>query len=202
VTFEVVSMPLGVYGTNCYVVAQPDSPDAVVIDPGDTPETVARVVDDRGWAPRGILVTHGHIDHIGGIKGLADAYDIEVWAPRGEAARLREHETAPYEPQHLLDGDETVGIAGIEFRTFSVPGHSPASIAYATEGIVFSGDILFAGSIGRTDLEGGDMDTLVASIGRLMDALPGETIVASGHGPATTLERERQTNPFLGALRS
>jgi glyoxylase-like metal-dependent hydrolase (beta-lactamase superfamily II) len=83
-----------------------------------------------------------------------------------------------------------------------VPGHSPASIAYATEGIVFSGDILFAGSIGRTDLEGGDMDTLVASIGRLMDALPGETIVASGHGPATTLERERQTNPFLGALRS
>jgi len=148
------------------------------------------------------VLTHYHIDHIGGIKGLADAYDIEVWAPRGEAARLREHETAPYEPQHLLDGDETVGIAGIEFRTFSVPGHSPASIAYATEGIVFSGDILFAGCIGRTDLEGGDMDTLVASIGRLMDALPGETIVASGHGPATTLERERQTNPFLGALRS
>ncbi len=94
------------------------------------------------------------------------------------------------------------GLAGIEFRTFAVPGHSPASIAYATDGIVFSGDILFAGSIGRTDLDGGDMDTLVASIGRLMDAMPGDTVVASGHGPATTLERERQTNPFLGTLRS
>ena len=94
------------------------------------------------------------------------------------------------------------GSPGSSFRTFSVPGHSPASIAYATDGIVFSGDVLFAGSIGRTDLEGGDMDTLVASIRRLMDALPGETIVASGHGPATTLERERQTNPFLGTLRS
>ena len=201
-TFEVVSMPLGVYGTNCYLVAQPGSSDAVVIDPGDTPETVARVLDDRGWSPRGILVTHGHIDHIGGVKGLAEAYDVEVWAPRGEADKLREHQDAPYEPQHLLEGDEIVGIAGIEFRIFSVPGHSPASVAYATDGIVFSGDVLFAGSIGRTDLEGGDMDMLVASIRRLMDALPGETIVASGHGPATTLERERQTNPFLGTLRS
>ncbi|HVG69132.1 MAG TPA: MBL fold metallo-hydrolase, partial [Gaiellales bacterium] len=133
---------------------------------------------------------------------VVDAYDVEVWAPRGEADRLREHQDAPYEPQHLLEGDETVGIGGIEFRTFSVPGHSPASIAYATDGIVFSGDVIFAGSIGRTDLEGGDMDTLVASIRRLMDALPGETIVASGHGPATTLERERQTNPFLGTLRA
>jgi len=202
VTFEVVSMPLGVYGTNCYLVAQPGSSDAVVIDPGDTPEAVTRVLDDRGWSPRGILVTHGHVDHIGGVKGLADAYDVEVWAPRGEADRLREHQDAPYEPQHLLEGDEIVGIAGIEFRIFSVPGHSPASVAYATDGIVFSGDVLFAGSIGRTDLEGGDMDMLVASIRRLMDALPGETIVASGHGPATTLERERQTNPFLGTLRS
>jgi glyoxylase-like metal-dependent hydrolase (beta-lactamase superfamily II) len=202
VTLEVVSMPLGVYGTNCYVVAQPESSEAVVVDPGDTPDTVARVLDDRGWTPRGILVTHGHIDHIGGINGVADAYQIEVWAPRGEAVKLREHESAAYEPQHLLEGDETVELAGISFRTFAVPGHSSASIAYATEGIVFSGDVLFAGSIGRTDLEGGDLDTLVASIGRLMDALPGETIVASGHGPATTLERERQTNPFLGALRS
>jgi len=82
-------MPLGVYGTNCYLVAQPGSSDAVVIDPGDTPETVARVLDDRGWSPRGILVTHGHIDHIGGVKGLAEAYDVEVWAPRGEADRSR-----------------------------------------------------------------------------------------------------------------
>ncbi|MFI5050079.1 MAG: MBL fold metallo-hydrolase [Gaiellales bacterium] len=201
-TLEVVSMPLGVYGTNCYLAALPGSADAVVVDPGDTPEAVARVLDDRGWSPRGILVTHGHIDHIGGVKELADTYDIEVWAPRGEADRLREHETAPHAPEHLLEGGETVGLAGIEFRTFAVPGHSPASIAYATDGIVFSGDILFAGSIGRTDLDGGDMDTLVASIGRLMDAMPGDTVVASGHGPATTLERERQTNPFLGTLRS
>lgn len=200
-TLDVVSMSLGVYGTNCYLVALPDSPDAVVVDPGDTASQVSSALVDRGWTPRGILITHGHIDHIGAVAELAREHGIEVWAPRGEAGKLRDHES-PHEPEHLLDGGETVGVAGIEFRTFAVPGHSPASVAYATDGIVFSGDILFAGSIGRTDLEGGDMDTLVASIGRLMDALPGDTIVASGHGPATTLDRERQTNPFLGALRS
>jgi glyoxylase-like metal-dependent hydrolase (beta-lactamase superfamily II) len=202
VTLEVVSMPLGPYGTNCYLVAQAGAAAAVVVDPGDTPDTVTRVLEERDWIPQGILVTHGHIDHIGGVRGVAEAYGIEVWAPAGEAGRLREHETAPYEPEHLLTGDEDVELAGIGFRTYSVPGHSPASIAYATEGVVFSGDILFSGSIGRTDLDGGDLDTLVASIGRLMDALPGDTVVASGHGPATTLERERQTNPFLGTLRS
>lgn len=201
-TLDVVSMSLGVYGTNCYLVAQSESSDAVVVDPGDTPEQVIGALNDRGWEPRGILVTHGHIDHIGGVAGLAHHYEIEVWAPRGEAGKLHAHEPAPYEPEHLLEGGETVGVAGIDFRTYAVPGHSPASVAYATEGIVFSGDILFSGSIGRTDLEGGDMDTLVASIGRLMDALPGDTVVASGHGPATTLEHERRTNPFLGALRS
>ena len=195
-------MPLGVYGTNCYLAALPGSADAVVVDPGDTPEAVARVLDDRGWSPRGILVTHGHIDHIGGVKELADTYDIEVWAPRGEADRLREHETAPHAPEHLLEGGETVGSGG-----HRVPDLRGARTLAGVDRIRHRRHRLLGrhpvrGSIGRTDLDGGDMDTLVASIGRLMDAMPGDTVVASGHGPATTLERERQTNPFLGTLRS
>jgi glyoxylase-like metal-dependent hydrolase (beta-lactamase superfamily II) len=122
--------------------------------------------------------------------------------PRGEADRLRGLDAAPYEPDHLLDGGETVTLAGIDFDTMLVPGHSPASIAYHADGYLFSGDVLFAGSVGRTDFEGGDMDTLVASIRRLVDAYPADTTVCCGHGPATTLAAEVATNPFLEPLRA
>ncbi len=200
-TLEVVSLPLGAYQTNCYVVSTEGSTDAVVIDPGDNAETVLQLLSDRGLSLRGILVTHGHLDHIGAVRDIARRTGAEVWMARGDAGDLRGFGPAPYDPEHLVSGGDVVELAGITFRTFDVPGHTAGSVAFAANGVAFVGDVLFAGSIGRTDLEGGDLDTLIASIGLLMRELPPETVVASGHGPATTLGRELASNPFLDSLR-
>src|SRR6185312_2252178 len=196
---DIVQLPLGAYRTNCYLVAREGASDAAVIDPGDSPATVLSVLVDRGWNGAGVLLTH---DHLGAVKGVAEAAGVEVWMPRGEAGDLRTLAEVPYEPDHLLDGGELVTVAGIDFDTTPVPGHSRASIAYQAGGHLFSGDVLFAGSVGRTDFAGGDMPTLVRSIRRLMDAYPPETIVLPGHGPATTLAHERESNPFLQELRT
>lgn len=199
---DVVQIPLGAYRTNCYLVAREGASEAVVIDPGDDAGAVSGVLADRGWTPAAVLVTHGHFDHLGAVKGVAESSGIEVWIPRDEADDLRTLAPGGYEPDHLLEGGETVSVAGIDFDTMLVPGHSPASIAYHADGHLFSGDVLFAGSVGRTDFAGGDPDTLVDSIGRLMDAYPADTVVLPGHGPVTTLGAERVANPFLGALRA
>jgi hydroxyacylglutathione hydrolase len=199
---DVVQIPLGPYRTNCYLVAREGASEAVVIDPGDDSGTVLSVLAERGWTPTAVLVTHGHSDHLGAVRDVAEASGIEVWIPHDEADDLRTLDPGGYEPDHLLEGGETVSAAGIDFDTMLVPGHSPASIAYHADSHLFSGDVLFAGSVGRTDLAGGDTGTLVASIGRLVDAYPADTIVLPGHGPATTLAAERAANPFLGALRA
>jgi glyoxylase-like metal-dependent hydrolase (beta-lactamase superfamily II) len=198
---DIVRLPLGALATNCYLAARPGADEAAVIDPGDKPDAVLAELGARGWRARGVLVTHGHHDHLGGVAGVARAAGVPVWMPRGEADDLRRLAVAPYEPDHLVDGGDTVSVAGIEFRTFAVPGHSPAAVAYAADGALFCGDLLFAGSVGRTDLAGGDMDTLLASVGALAEALDPGTAVLPGHGPPTTLARELASNPFLGALR-
>ena len=197
----VARLSLGEYGTNCYLVSREDADEAVVIDPGSEPERVTEALAEIGAAARAILITHGHFDHIGAVRDVAAATGAEGWMARGEADELRRWEPAPYDPEHLLDGGEVVSAAGIDFATYLVPGHSRASIAYAAGGALFGGDVLFAGSIGRTDFDGGDMATLLESIGRLVEVLPPDTIVLSGHGPETTLAAERATNPFLEELR-
>jgi glyoxylase-like metal-dependent hydrolase (beta-lactamase superfamily II) len=199
---DIVQLPLGAYQTNCYLVAREGASAAVVVDPGDAPDVVLAALAERGWTAAAVLVTHGHFDHLGAVHGVAEANGIEVWMPRDEADDLRTLPAAPHEPDHLLDGGETVSVAGIDFETTAVPGHSPASIAFHADGHLFSGDVLFSGSVGRTDFAGGDMATLVASIARLMQAYPPDTVVLPGHGPATTLGRERAQNPFLGVLRA
>jgi hydroxyacylglutathione hydrolase len=201
VTLEVVSLPLGAYQTNCYVVRVEGSGDAVVIDPGDSADHVLSIMRDRDLELRGILVTHGHLDHIGAVHDMAEQTGVEVWMARGDADDLRTYGPAPHDPDHLVSGGDTVELAGIPFRVYDVPGHTAGSVAFAADGVAFVGDVLFAGSIGRTDLQGGDIDTLIASIGLLMRELPPDTVVAPGHGPATTLERELATNPFLEPLR-
>ena len=199
---EIVQLPLGAYQANCYLVAREGAAEAVVIDPGDTPDRVMGQLEQRGWTAVGVLVTHGHIDHLGGVAAVAREAGVDVWMPAGEADLLREFPGASYAPEHLLDGGETVSLAGIDFAVTLVPGHSPASVAFHADGHLFVGDVLFAGSVGRTDLAGGDMGTLLESIATLIRAYPPETIVLSGHGPVTTLGEERDRNPFLGPLRA
>jgi glyoxylase-like metal-dependent hydrolase (beta-lactamase superfamily II) len=157
-----------------------------------------------------VLVTHGHWDHLGAVADLAEATGAPVYMAEDERMLLEDVnsftppgiELRPYSPDVLLGGDETLELAGMSFETFSVPGHSPAHLAYYAGGCLFSGDLVFAGSVGRTDLPGADWDTLVESIRRLADALPPETIVYSGHGPETTLGAELARNPFLAELRA
>jgi glyoxylase-like metal-dependent hydrolase (beta-lactamase superfamily II) len=203
---------LGAAQENCYVVrAERGAADAVVVDPGDAATDLRLELARAGTRCAAILVTHCHYDHIGAVADLAEGTGAPVYMAREEApvmAAPDEYYGAlgvhlrPYEPDALLEGDETLALAGLELQTLLVPGHSPAHLAFATDGCLFSGDVLFKDGVGRTDLPGGDWDTLVESIRSLVDRFPPETVVYPGHGPATTLGTELARNPFLVELRA
>ena len=201
---------LGPVATNCYVVrTERGAPEAVVVDPGDDATTLRLELARMGVTVAGILITHTHYDHIGAVADLAEATGAPVYVSAAEADVLASPEAyyagmriRPWEAQHPLAGDETVDLAGISFQTSEVPGHSPGHLAYYAEGALFSGDVLFAGSVGRTDLPFGDWSTLVESIRSLVDRYPPETVVYSGHGPPTTLGAELARNPVLAELRT
>jgi hydroxyacylglutathione hydrolase len=211
-TLQVEQLPLGAYQSNCYVVRRPQADEAVVVDPGWPGESgrIEQVL--AGARCAGILVTHGDLDHIAGVAELAEATGAPVHMPAAERETLeRPNELLPpgidveiraHVPEVPLQGDELLTLAGIELQTLSVPGHTAGHLAFAANGCLFSGDVLFAGSVGRYDRPGASWDALVGSIRMLVERLPPETIVYPGHGPATTLERELATNPFLAELRT
>jgi glyoxylase-like metal-dependent hydrolase (beta-lactamase superfamily II) len=211
VSIVVERYELGPIGTNCYVVrASQAASEAVVIDPsGDVPELrieLARL----GTSCAAILITHGHWDHLVGVADLAEGTGAPVYMAAAEQALLENlPELVPagvtvrgYKADVLLEGDESLDLAGIELETLQVPGHSPGHLAYHADGCLFSGDVLFAGSVGRTDLPGADWDTLVETLRALTERFPPETVVYSGHGPPTTLGDELARNPFLAPLRA
>ncbi|HZQ16878.1 MAG TPA: MBL fold metallo-hydrolase [Gaiellaceae bacterium] len=203
------SFVMGPYQSNCYVIrAERGAAEAVVVDPGDDPTSLRLELARMGARTAGILVTHTDVDHVGGVAALADGTGAEVWAPAGEVEALRSGETrggyrvAPHDPAHTVSGGDRISVGGLEFEVVDVPGHSSGHVAFACDGELFSGDLLFAGSVGRYDLTGGDWETLLASIRSLVERFPPDTVVRPGHGGATTLGRELAANPFLAELRA
>jgi glyoxylase-like metal-dependent hydrolase (beta-lactamase superfamily II) len=211
-SLEVECLPLGAFQSNCYVVRRPGAAQALVVDPGWPGEAGTIEAALAGAECAAILVTHGDLDHIAGVAELAEATGAPVYMPAAERETLeRPNDFLPagidvtiraHVPEVVLRGDERLELAGIELQTLSVPGHTAGHVAFAADGCLFSGDVLFAGSVGRTDRAGGSWEALLRSIRMLAESLPPETIVYPGHGPATTLERELATNPFLAELRT
>ncbi|MFL5929105.1 MAG: MBL fold metallo-hydrolase [Gaiellaceae bacterium] len=203
------SFVMGPFQSNCYVVrTERGAPEAAIIDPGGDPTDLRLELARMGTKPGGILVTHTDVDHIGGVAALADGTGTDVWAPAGEVEALRSGSprggmaAPPHDPAHMVTGGDRITVAGIAFDVVDVPGHSPGHVAFHHDGELFAGDLLFAGSVGRVDLAGGDWETLLDSVRALLDKYPPETVVHPGHGPATTLGRELATNPFLSELRA
>jgi glyoxylase-like metal-dependent hydrolase (beta-lactamase superfamily II) len=211
VSLAVDRYELGPIGTNCYVVrAARDAEEAVVIDPSGDAAELRLGLARAGGRCVAILITHGHWDHLVGVADLAEGTGAPVHMAEDERSLLEDinsftpfsFELRPYVPDVLLQGGETLDLGGMTFETLRVPGHSPAHLAYYADGCLFSGDVLFAGSVGRTDLPGADWGTLVDSLRMLTERYPPETIVYSGHGPQTTLGDELARNPFLTELRA
>jgi len=211
VSLAVDRYELGPVGTNCYVVrASRDAREAAVIDPGADAPQLRLDLARLGVSLAAILITHCHYDHIGAVADLADATGVPVYVPVGEEQILANADSIygafgirvrPYGSASTIDAGDDLAIANIAFETIAVPGHSPGHVAYHVDGRLFSGDVLFAGGVGRVDLPGGDWETLLASIRGLVDRFAPETVVYPGHGAATTLGDELRLNPFLTELR-
>ena len=208
---RVEQLSLGPIGTNCYVVRAEASPgEAIVVDPSGDAAELRLLLARLGTRCVAILLTHGHWDHLVGVADLAEGTGAPVYMAEDERSLLEDPNRfapsgvalRPYTPDVLLQGGESLEIAGATLDVLSVPGHSPAHLAYHADGHLFSGDVVFAGSVGRVDIPGADWDTLVASIRVLVDTYPPETVVHPGHGPATTLGDELGRNPFLAELRA
>jgi len=197
----------GPFKENSYLVASRAGGEAVLIDPGDEAEAIAGRIEALRLRPVLILNTHGHLDHIGAVADLRERYGIPFAIHPGDRFLLVDVEAQaalfglsgyrdPVVDRELSDG-ETVEAAGLSFVVRAVPGHSPGSVALLVGEAAFVGDALFQGSVGRTDLPGGDASTLRRSLNDVLLALPDATVVYPGHGPETTIGRERRTNPFL-----
>lgn len=187
-------LALGEYQTNCYIVRNREDA-CVVIDPGFEPDTVLAQVKSLGLNVEAILLTHGHFDHVGGVQAITQAQSCPVYmAP--EDLKLPAFLTRPLGPTIDVAGGDVLDLAGVQFRVLHTPGHTQGSVCYLTDNALFSGDTLFAGSCGRTDLYGGDMVQMQQSLARL-DALDFHGHVFPGHGPKTTLAEERAYNPYL-----
>ena len=189
-------LPLGDYQTNCSIVHEENSTDCLIIDPGYEPEIISSYLEEKGLTPEAILLTHCHFDHVGAVKDLAAQYDCKVFLDKKELAMPPKLTNGPlYYTDGYGDGD-TLTLAGIPIQVLETPGHTPGSVCLIMEDTLFSGDTLFAGSCGRTDLPCGDARAMRDSLRRLA-ALSENYRVCPGHGPSSTLNREKKTNPYL-----
>ncbi len=205
-------LTVGPVQENTWIARQDGSDKALLIDPGDEPQKLLEALKELQTTPEAILITHCHFDHVGAVAEMARATGAPVYCPAGEVfilENINDYVRMPgfgpfesYTPEETVADGDRLQLAGFEIDVIGTAGHSPDHVTYsiADEKAIFSGDVLFEGSIGRTDLPGADHATLMASIAKLLDTLPGETGVLPGHMQPTTLERERASNPFLHEL--
>lgn len=203
----VYTLPLGDYQTNCYIVCAAESKTCAVIDPGYFPERILSFLADKGLGLDAILLTHGHFDHVGAVKALVEATGCRLWMKESDYTQRSNPQNDFLYPIHDCDfcevsfceEGEKIRAGGAVFTVMETPGHTWGSVCYLCEDAIFSGDTLFAGSCGRTDLPGGDYGTIVLSLERLAE-LQGDYTVYPGHGSATTLAQERMYNPYMRTL--
>jgi len=196
---------VGPYMTNCYIVS--DDKQALVIDPGDDYQMIEKYIKKNSLKVEKIILTHGHIDHIGAVAQIKKLTDAPVLIHPEDAdmltdakANLSAYHTESFSvgpADGFLNEGDIIDLGRFQFKVLHTPGHSPGGISLATDGIVFTGDALFWGSVGRTDFPNGSHEILINSIKTKLMTLPDETIVYSGHGPQTTIGHERGINPFL-----
>jgi hydroxyacylglutathione hydrolase len=206
---DVRMFTVGPLQENCYLVRREGSDSALLIDPGDEADKLLGAMEQLGVEPEAILLTHTHFDHIGAVAPLARATGAPVYCPREELAVLADPSAffgamfgpvEGWEAEHAIDGGQRLQLAGFDVDVVATPGHSPGHVTFVIDGALFSGDVLFQGSVGRTDLPGADHATLMDSIAGLLERFDDDTKVHPGHMGLTTLGRERATNPFLQAL--
>jgi hydroxyacylglutathione hydrolase len=219
----VAGFPAGAFAANCYLLATGPGAECLIVDPGqDAEQGINDIVERYRLRPVAVLATHGHVDHIWSVAPVCGAKNIPAYIHPADRALLTDPARGfslgpgqelfggitfaePDDVRELTDG-MTIQLAGIDLVVSHAPGHTPGSVTFgvapraSTTGTIFTGDLLFAGSIGRTDLPGGDYETILASLARVCLPLPDETVVLSGHGPQTTIGAERAHNPFLADL--
>lgn len=204
---EVLRLELGPFLANCFLLRAAGQRATLIIDPGFEHRRIEEALDGWSAEPEAILLTHAHVDHVAGVAPLVAAHSLPVYlhpddiplyrSASAQAEAFGLEMASPPPPDEQLSDGQHLDLAGVHLRVLHTPGHSPGGVVLAGEGRAFVGDCVFAGSIGRTDLPGGDTATLLASIRQRILTLPGETILHSGHGPDTTVDREAQSNPFL-----
>lgn len=198
---------VGPLQVNCFIIADEKTREAVVIDPGDDAPDILRIVREKGLTVRYIVNTHGHFDHVGANREIKEATGAQILiheedaavmasAPQHSAVFGMTAKASPPADRYVRHGD-VISAGEVALKVLHTPGHSPGGICLLEQGMVFTGDALFAGSIGRTDFPGGDLLTLLGSIRKNLMSLPDDTKVFSGHGPASTIGDEREENPFL-----
>jgi hydroxyacylglutathione hydrolase len=208
---EIKKLIVSLFEVNCYLVWGGKDKVGVIVDPGDEDETIIDNIGTIGFKPGAILLTHGHGDHIGAVKPIKEKYDIPIYIGREDAPLLESpsanfssilgHEIACPPADHLVDDNDRFKIGPLDFTVLSTPGHTRGGVCYFVDNILFCGDTLFQGSIGRTDLSGGDYHQLITSIEKKILTLPEDIICYPGHGPKTTVGAEKRNNPFLAGNR-
>ena len=190
------TLVLGAYETNCYILWDDSSDRCIVIDPGYEPERVLSAVKDLGKTVQAILLTHGHFDHVGGVREIFAQTDCDIYLCPADCAMPENMTAGPLCYTHSCQDGDILNLAGLSLRVLHTPGHTPGSVCYLCGESLFAGDTLFAGSCGRTDLPGGSWQALQNSLSRLK-ALEADLAVYPGHGEATTLSNEKRYNPYL-----